>query len=65
MHFWGDKIGCWGGYWSVKGEYIFYHSELNYVRLFLLGKNVSDNVEICDFGVLGDFVPVDEEASVS
>ena len=35
------------------------------MRIFLLGSNVADNAAICDFGVLGDFVPVDKEESVS
>ena len=35
------------------------------MRLFLLGKNVTDDAAIYDLGVLGDFVPADEEASVS
>ena len=35
------------------------------MRLFLLGPNVIDDVEICDLGVMGDFVTVDEKASVN
>ena len=29
------------------------------MNIFILGKNVADNVSICDLGVLGGFVPVD------
>ena len=35
------------------------------MRLFLLGKNVTDDTAICDLGSLGDFVPVNEKTSVS
>ena len=35
------------------------------MSLFLLGPNVADDVAICDLGVLGDFVPVDEKSFVS
>ena len=31
------------------------------MHLFLLGPNVAYDAEICDLGVLGDFVPVDEK----
>ena len=65
MQFWGGEIGCWGGDWSIKGLSISSHSESHFVRLFLLGKNVTDDAAIYDLGVLGDFVPADEEASVS
>ena len=37
------------------------HCESHYVRLFLLGGNVADDATVCDLGVLGDFVPVDEK----
>ena len=33
--------------------------------LLLLGINITDDASICEVGVLGDFVPVDEEAIVS
>ena len=65
MQFWGGQIGCWGVDWSVKGESISSHSEYHYLRIFLIRTNVADNAAICDFGVLVDLVPVDEEASVS
>ena len=35
------------------------------MRLFLLGLNVADDAAICDLGVLGNFVLLDEKASVS
>ena len=31
------------------------------MRIFLLGTNVEDDAVVCDLGVLGDFVPVDEK----
>ena len=34
------------------------------MRIFILGLNVADDAEICDLGVLGDFVPVDEKQVV-
>ena len=61
MQFGGGDIGCWGGDWSVKFDSFSYHIKLHYVRLFLLGTNVADDAEICDLGVLGDFVPLDEK----
>ena len=35
------------------------------MRIFLLGTNVTGDAEICDFGVLGDFVTLDEKEIVS
>ena len=61
MLFSGGEIGCWGGDWYVKGESVSSHSKSRYIRLFLLGPNVADDAAICDRGVLGDFVPVDEK----
>ena len=65
MQFGGGDIGCWGVYWSVKYEFISSHRESYSVHLFLQGPNVADDAAICDLGVLGDFVPVDEKTSVS
>ena len=35
------------------------------MNIFLLGPNAVDNAAICDIGVIGYFVPVDEKTSVS
>ena len=65
MQFGGGEIGCWGGDRSVKCEFVSSHCESHSVRIFILGLNVADDAAICDLGVLGDFVPVDEKTSVS
>ena len=65
MQFLGFDIGCWYGYWSVKGKSISSHSESNSVRLFILGPNAADDAAICELGVLGHFVPVYKKASTS
>ena len=65
MQFSVGAIGFWVGDWFVKGESIYFHSKSNSVHFFILGAYVAYNAEICDFGVLGDFVPVDEKTSVS
>ena len=41
-----------------KGESISSHSESHYVSLFLMGPNIADDAAICDFSILGEFVPV-------
>ena len=65
MQFEGDEIRFWGGDWSIKCEFVSSRSKLHSVCLFILRPNVADDAEICDLGVLGGFVPVDENASVS
>ena len=61
----GDcEVRCWGGDWSIKCECVSSHCELHYVNIFLLGLNVTYDAAICDLGVLGDFVPVDEKIIV-
>ena len=58
MKFGGGEIGFWGGDWSVKCDFVSFHSKSHSVHLFLMGTNVADDAEICDPGVFGDFVPV-------
>ena len=65
MQFLGVEIGCWDVDWFVKCESVSSRSKLHSVRLFLLGPNFADNATICDLGVLGDFVYMDERTSVS
>ena len=65
MQFGGGEVVCWGVDWSVKCEFFSSHHESQSVRLFLLGTNASDDVEICDIGVLGEFVSMDKKTSVS
>ena len=65
MQFLGVEIRYWDLEWFVKGESVSSHSKSQSVRLFLLGSNFADNEAICDLGVLGDFVHVDEKTSFS
>ena len=65
MQFIGCEVGCWGGQWSTKCEFVSFHCELHYVHIFLLGPNVADDASICDLSVLGDFVPADGKSIVS
>ena len=65
MQFWGGDTRFWGGDWYVKGDFVSLHSKSHSVSIFLLRPNVADDAEICDLGVLGDFLPVDEKTSVS
>ena len=65
MQFVGGEFGCFGGYLSVRFEFVSSDFDLHYVSLFLLGPNVVDDAVICELGILGDFMPVYEKASVS
>ena len=65
MKFGGCEVGCWGGDWFFNCEFFSSHYDSHYVRLFLLGSNIIDDVVIYDLGALGDFVPADEKKSVS
>ena len=39
-----------GGEWPVKGKLVSSHCELHSVHLFIMGKNVTYDMAICDLG---------------
>ena len=65
VNFGSCEDGCRGGDRSVKFKLLSSHRELHSVHLFLLGTNDTDNMDICDLGALGDFVPVEYKTSGS